>query len=62
MLQAVVLNALGTAVWHLASGDRELDAIVDVIAERFPDVPRERIAADVAALIAQLAEQGLIEA
>ncbi len=59
--RAIVLNAVGTAVWHLLDGSRDLADIVEIIAERFDDIDPDRITADVAALLERLAGEGLVE-
>jgi pyrroloquinoline quinone biosynthesis protein D len=47
-------------VLKLLDGVRGIDAVVDLLAERFA-APREEIAADVAALVEDLAERGVVE-
>ena len=59
--QAIVLNAVATAVWHLCDGTRDNEAVVTVIAERFPDVALEQIRVDVEGLVRRLLDAGLFE-
>lgn len=47
-------------VLRLLDGARSLDAVVGILAERFA-APREEIATDVAALLQELAERGVVE-
>ncbi len=47
-------------VLKLLDGVRPFDSVVDLLAERFA-APREEIAGDVAALIADLSERGVVE-
>ena len=58
-----VLNANGTAVevLRLCDGERTLSGVVDALAARF-SVDRERIDADVKALLADLASKRMVEA
>ncbi len=59
--RAVVLNALGAVVWDLCDGAHPDAEISELIAARFADVPADRIAADVASLLAELGRAGLVE-
>ena len=58
-----VLNANGTAVevLRLCDGERTLKSIIDALAARFA-VDRERIDAEVKALLADLAAKRMVEA
>ena len=56
--QAVVLNAVGTAVWHLADGEHDIEAITAFIVQHFPDVSPDQVRDDVNALIRQLLQHG----
>ncbi|WP_270937609.1 pyrroloquinoline quinone biosynthesis peptide chaperone PqqD [Falsiroseomonas oryzae] len=47
-------------VLKLVDGQRSLDAILDTLAARFA-APREEIAGDVAALLEDLAERGVVD-
>lgn len=53
------LNEVGTRVWQLLGERLSLDAVCARLAEEF-DAPRERIDADVAALVSQLVAKGLL--
>jgi pyrroloquinoline quinone biosynthesis protein D len=53
-------DAIATEILRLCDGERSLQAITDDLAARYSE-PRERVAADVAALLGQLAEQRLLE-
>ena len=59
--QAIVLNAVATAVWHLADGSHTLAQIARFVADHFEDVPCDRVEGDVAALVEQLLDQGVLE-
>lgn len=47
------------AVLRMLDGVRSVDAIVDALAARY-DAPREEIAADVLAMLRELAEKGVV--
>lgn len=53
------LNAVGSVLWTGLEEGLPVDAIVDRVVERF-DVGRERAAHDLGALLASLAEAGLV--
>jgi len=55
------LNPVGAHVWRLLGRGMDLDAIVDALYERY-DTPRERLAADVQALVEELLDRGLLRA
>ena len=52
------LNAVGALLWELADGSRTLAALVDELAARFPDQPRDRLAADAETFLAELLAGG----
>ena len=54
------LNAVGTAVWELLAEPRTPAELCDSLTERF-DVERDRCAADVADLLAELGQARLIQ-
>jgi hypothetical protein len=58
--QAIVLNPIGTAIWHLADGERDVDAIAALVSEHYPDVDVARVCEDVAALVRQLLEKSAL--
>lgn len=47
-------------ILKLVDGERNLGAIIDNLAARFADAPRELIAGDVAAMLRDLADKGAI--
>lgn len=53
------LNAVGSRVWELVDGRREVDEIVETIVAEFAVEP-ERARADVDAFLRQLADKGLV--
>ena len=55
------LNPTGAALWRLFAEPLGATAAAAALAQAFPEVAAERIEADVAALIADLAGRGLIE-
>ncbi len=59
--RAVVLNAIGGAVWDLCDGGRSLEAIADFICAQLPSASRPQVVADVEALVRRLLEAGLLE-
>jgi len=58
--RGLVLNASAAAILTLCDGTRTIDEIVATLASDV-DAPRERVDADVRALIAQLEDKGLLE-
>jgi hypothetical protein len=54
------LNPLGTAIWEMLTGDRSLEVISAALCERF-DVSEDRVRTDLAALVARLRCEQLIE-
>ncbi|MDH3228181.1 MAG: PqqD family protein [Alphaproteobacteria bacterium] len=54
------LNGLGTGLWRLLDGSYGLDDAVSVLGEAFPTVERTSIEGDVARLIADLTDRGLL--
>lgn len=57
--KAYFLNSTGTALWHLLDGSTQAQ-VVEALAGEFHIQPRE-IAGEVAALLDQLADLGLLE-
>jgi hypothetical protein len=53
------LNAVGSRVWELVDGRRDLEQIVEVIVREFEVAP-ERARADVRAFLEHLAARGLV--
>ncbi|WP_439680925.1 lasso peptide biosynthesis B2 protein [Embleya sp. MST-111070] len=60
--QWYVFNSGARDFWQCWSSGRSLAQSVAAVADRHPDLPRERIAADGAALLGQLTSLGLVEA
>ena len=58
--RALVLNAVATAIWHLADGQHTVEQISGFLGEHFADAPPHQIGADVERLLAELIEAGLI--
>jgi hypothetical protein len=56
------LDATGAALWQLLSEPQTLFEIEAVFAAAFPDVPRDRLEGDLAALLAALAARKLVVA
>lgn len=55
------LNATGALVWaHIARACDDVDALCEALARRHPEVDPASIADDVRALVAALAEHGLV--
>lgn len=57
--QYYVLNRVGTEVWQLLDGSRDIEAIVTALRTRY-DVPEEILRADVTELLEDLKARGLI--
>jgi len=53
------LNAVGSRVWELIDGRRDVDEIVDVIAREFA-TERPRVAPDVDAFVQALLDRSLV--
>ncbi len=56
------LNPLGRALWDALARPAAPAALAALLEAAFPDTPPERIAADLEAFLAAMAEAGLIEA
>jgi Coenzyme PQQ synthesis protein D (PqqD) len=54
------LDATGAALWRLLSEPQTQDEIEAVFAAAFPDVPRDRLERDLAALLADLTGRKLV--
>jgi hypothetical protein len=59
--RALVLNPVATAVWHLADGTRTLDHVARFVAEHFSDVSAAQVSSDVARLVEELIEAGVLQ-
>ena len=55
------LNAVGAALWRLLAEPVVLDQAVGMVHQAFPDIARQQIHNDVAALIDDLAARGLVQ-
>ena len=60
--ELITLNPVGSVVWELADGDHSVEELAGRLAQRFPAVPAEQVAADVAAFVAELSSMGLLVA
>jgi hypothetical protein len=58
--EIITLNPLGTQVWDALDGSRDVDGVCRLIGERYPDVPAERIGADVRAFLDELGRLGVL--
>ena len=58
--EIITLNALGTLVWGVLDGIRDLPEVCRVVGERYPSVSPERISVDVEAFLAELSRLGLL--
>jgi Coenzyme PQQ synthesis protein D (PqqD) len=56
------MDPLAEAIWDVLAEPMHREAIIDLLAEAFPDAGRDRIGADVTGLLESLAAEGLIEA
>jgi coenzyme PQQ biosynthesis protein PqqD len=59
--KGLALNASAAEALGLCTGEHPLDAIVDQLAARHADTPRDRIEREVLALLDDLIHRGLIE-
>jgi hypothetical protein len=57
--ELITLNRVGTLVWQLLDGSRDLADLSRAVATDFPAVPADRVAADVEAFVTELALLGL---
>ena len=53
------LDPVGTRIWHLIDQDLSLQQVLETLCAEY-DAPRERLEADLLALVAQLADAGLV--
>jgi hypothetical protein len=58
--ELLTLNRTATIVWHALDGERDEDQIIDQLAARFPEVPRDQLLADVRRFVAELTSVGLL--
>jgi len=58
---ALVLNETAAAIVRLCDGARGIDAIADILAQRFDDRPPQAIGDEVRAFLLRLRERGLVE-
>jgi hypothetical protein len=58
--ELLTLNQVGTIVWQAIDGTRDEPALVEELATRFPDVPRQTLDGDVRRFLAELANVGLV--
>lgn len=59
--EAVIVNATAHAILELLSVERTEQEIADVFAESFPDQDASALQRDVAQLVAQLLQAGIVE-
>jgi hypothetical protein len=59
--ELLTLNRVGTIVWHALDGERDETAIVEQLAARYPDVPRDTLSADVHTFVVELKGANLLE-
>lgn len=57
----LVINITGLMVWEELSEPRSRDELVEILAERCNNVPRDRVAEDVSAFLNRLVEKGFAE-
>jgi hypothetical protein len=57
----VVLNPSGSAIWDSLSVPKSTGQLIEEVAGRHPNSPRDRIADDVAAYVSALREQLLVD-
>jgi hypothetical protein len=58
--EVLTLNTVGTVVWEALVDVSDDAALVHRVHQRFPDVPAERVAADVGGFLAELTEAGIV--
>ena len=55
------MNAVASVIWESLPGVADMDALCSTVRQCFPDVETDRIRADVAALLDELAGAGLVD-
>jgi hypothetical protein len=60
--EIITLNALGSVVWELVDGSRDVDEVCRLVGERHPDVAPEQISADVQSFVQELSRLGVLDA
>jgi len=58
--ELITLNRVGTLVWQLLDGSRDLAELSRAVAADFPTVAADRVAGDVEAFVAELTRLGLL--
>lgn len=53
------LDPVGTRIWNLIDQDQPLQHVLEILCAEY-DAPRERLEGDLLALVAQLADAGLV--
>ncbi|MFN8026752.1 MAG: PqqD family protein [Acidimicrobiia bacterium] len=59
--EVIVLNDTGTLVWRLLEDHDDADAITGLVHEAYPEIPRDDVARDVDAFLAELLAAQLVE-
>ena len=59
--ELITLNRVGTVVWESLDGGRDVNALTDEVATRFPDVARDELGRDVRQFLAELGRAKLIQ-
>jgi hypothetical protein len=55
------INPVGAVIWELLEQGMEDTAIIDALCTRFPEQPRDGIAADVVAFVAELTRKDILQ-
>jgi hypothetical protein len=55
------LNPIATAFWNVLEKPRALQEVADIFAAAFPEIPHERLEADLESLCVELERVGLIQ-
>ncbi len=59
--ELITLNPVGTLVWVALDGTVTEQGLVEILASRFPEVERSRLAADIDTFLSELRELDLLE-
>jgi len=59
--ELITLNPVGTLVWVALDGTVTEQGLVEILASRFPEVERRRLAADIDTFLSELRELDLLE-
>ncbi|MGH7566709.1 MAG: PqqD family protein [Gemmatimonadota bacterium] len=59
--KAIVLNPTGAVLWDALKSPRTASELGDLLVDRFPGLPAERVRADVAAFLDRLLRESVLQ-